>query len=321
MIPLFLNTHTAVCAFFVISGFLVSSSFANSASPSEYFSRRLRRVLPAYVSVVLLCGVAGSVFSGLSSGDYFSLPLLHYLGANLFFLNFIQPFLPGVFAANASQAVNGALWTIRFELLFYLIIPLIFLLTKKIRRGFVFSLAIVLPLILRILSVRSLQGQPENQLAVSLSYYLPILFVAFVSGVFLYFYFGEFKQHAPLFLVIAVAGYVMAKISDLPMLSPFFLSVIVIYLACSFPYLGNAGYFGDLSYGIYIWHFPVLQTMIAEGFFKGNPALPLLSATLIVLLLAFLSWHVIEKLFLKRSSHYRLVSEKACHLINRTGLE
>lgn len=310
MIPVFLNTHTAVCAFFVISGFLVSSSFANSTSPSEYFSKRLRRVLPAYVAVVLICGLAGAAFSEFPSREYFSLPLLRYLGANLSFLNFIQPSLPGVFIGNASQAVNGALWTIRFELLFYLSIPLVFWLTKRFRGVVIFSLAFFIPLIFRIGFVRLLQVQPENQLVTALSYYLPVLFIAFVSGAFLYFYFSEFRQHALLFLVISVAGYVIAKIFDLPVISPFFLSVIVICLACSFPYLGNAGRYGDLSYGIYIWHFPVLQVMIAQGFFKVNPLLSLLFATLIVIFLAFLSWHTIEKPFLKRSSHYRLASDK-----------
>jgi len=310
VIPVFLNSHTAVCAFFVISGFLVSSSFANSTTPKDYFSKRIRRVFPGYVVVVLLCGLIGFAFSEYPYREYFSFPLFQFLWANLSLLNFIQPSLPGVFTDNGVQAVNGALWTIRFELLFYLIVPLFFLLTKRFRGGLIFFLAFLTPLIFRIVSVRLLQGQPENQLVTSLSYYLPILFIAFVSGAFLYFYFGEFRQHALLFVMVAVVGYVTARISGLSIISPFFLSVIVIYLAFGFPYLGNTGKYGDLSYGIYIWHFPVLQVMIAQGFFKENPLLPLLSATLIVTLLAFLSWHTIEKPFLRRSSHYRLASDK-----------
>lgn len=310
MIPVFLNTHTAVCAFFVISGFLVSSSFANSSGRPEYFSKRLRRILPAYVAVVLICGLGGAGFTEFPYREYFSLPLLHYLGANLTFLNFMQPSLPGVFAGNASQAVNGALWTIRFELLFYLIIPLLFWLTHRFKKGAIFFLIFLAILIFRIASVRLLQGRSEDQLITSLSYYLPVLFIAFASGAFLYYYFGKFRQNALLFLVISAAGFIIAKIFDLPLFRPLFLSVIVIYLACSFPYLGNAGKYGDLSYGIYIWHFPVLQVMIAQGFFKENALLPLLSATLIVAVLAFMSWHIIEKPFLKRSSHYRLASER-----------
>jgi peptidoglycan/LPS O-acetylase OafA/YrhL len=164
MIPVFLNTHTAVCAFFVISGFLVSSSFANSTTPAEYFSKRIRRVFPGYVVVVLLCGLAGVAFSEYSYREYFSFPLLRYLGANLSFLNFIQPSLPGVFIGNSSPFVNGALWTIRLELLFYLSVPMVFMLLKRFRKSLVFLFMFGIALISRVIFDRVAQNQPDNLL-------------------------------------------------------------------------------------------------------------------------------------------------------------
>jgi len=310
MIPVFLNTHTAVCAFFVISGFLVSSSFANSTTPAEYFSKRIRRVFPGYVVVVLLCGLAGVAFSEYSYGEYFSFPLLRYLGANLSFLNFIQPSLPGVFIGNSSPFVNGALWTIRLELLFYLSVPMVFMLLKRFRKSLVFLLMFGIALISRVIFDRVAQNQPDNHLVTLLSYYFPVLFLAFISGAFLFFYYREFEKHKIFFFLLSLAGYALSVIFVLPLIRSFFLSVIVIYLACSFKYLGNTGKYGDLSYGVYIWHFPVLQVFIAQGMFRDSPTLFLLFAVFTVISLAFLSWHCIEKPFLRRTSHYRIASEK-----------
>jgi peptidoglycan/LPS O-acetylase OafA/YrhL len=80
--------------------------------------------------------------------------------------------------------------------------------------------------------------------------------------------------------------------------------MVVVYIACFFPHLGNFGKYGDFSYGIYIVHFPVLQLLIAYGYFEDTPWLALLTATVLVVSAAILLWHMIEKPFLRRSSHY-----------------
>jgi len=87
-------------------------------------------------------------------------------------------------------------------------------------------------------------------------------------------------------------------------LAPAALGIVVVYFACLFRWLGNFGKFGDFSYGIYIVHFPILQTLIAAGLFAESPVIALLLAMLLVIAAAFLFWHGIEKPFLRRSSHY-----------------
>lgn len=42
-----------------------------------------------------------------------------YVAANLVFLNFTHPNLPGLFESNSLQAINGALWTLKIEVMFY----------------------------------------------------------------------------------------------------------------------------------------------------------------------------------------------------------
>jgi peptidoglycan/LPS O-acetylase OafA/YrhL len=80
----------------VVSGFLVFMSFERSSSLASYARKRMRRIYPAYFTVVMLCavGLPQSVRKG--SLDYFSLAWGKYVLANLVFLNFLQPGLPGV---------------------------------------------------------------------------------------------------------------------------------------------------------------------------------------------------------------------------------
>jgi peptidoglycan/LPS O-acetylase OafA/YrhL len=80
--------------------------------------------------------------------------------------------------------------------------------------------------------------------------------------------------------------------------------MVVVYVACLFPYLGKFGKYGDFSYGIYIVHFPILQLLIAHGNFNSAPWMSLLLAVALVVTTAILLWHFIEKPFLRGSSHY-----------------
>lgn len=58
-------------------------------------------------------------------------------------------------------------------------------------------------------------------------------------------------------------------------------------------------YLGEISYGIYLWHFPVLLTLLDKTQWKGGR---LLGATMIfTIIIASLSWHGFEKLWLNRS--------------------
>jgi peptidoglycan/LPS O-acetylase OafA/YrhL len=97
------NGHVAVCGFFIISGFLITKSYSVSKSIKDYFAKRCRRLLPAYILVVMLCAAGLSLISSLPAGEYFTSPaLFKHIAASLLFLNFPQPGLPGVFGADGT---------------------------------------------------------------------------------------------------------------------------------------------------------------------------------------------------------------------------
>ncbi|MPT31630.1 MAG: acyltransferase, partial [Chryseobacterium sp.] len=116
----------SVYSFFVISGFLIYSSFDRLNDLKKYIRNRLKRILPAYIFVVIFFSVFLFVFSSTDITNYFSKDWLKYLGVNLVFANFLKPCIPFVFTANPECAVNGSLWTIKVEIMFYVFVPILY---------------------------------------------------------------------------------------------------------------------------------------------------------------------------------------------------
>jgi len=118
-------------AFFVVSGFLIFMSYERSSSISSYAEKRIRRIVPAYVLVIMLCAIGFLFISSKPYEEYFSPKWLEYVFANLSFLNFIEHTLPGVFEDNNVATVNGALWTLKIEVMFYVSVPIFVILFRR----------------------------------------------------------------------------------------------------------------------------------------------------------------------------------------------
>ena len=69
----YLSAESAVKSFFVISGLLIYRSYTRSSSLASYLEKRVRRIYPAYFTVIVLAAVALCALS--------SLPALKYFGA------------------------------------------------------------------------------------------------------------------------------------------------------------------------------------------------------------------------------------------------
>ncbi|OWP84448.1 hypothetical protein BWK59_05335 [Flavobacterium davisii] len=101
LLSLFCKSNLAVSSFFVLSGFLVSKSLTRTPSLKIYFLKRAKRILPAYIITIIFSVVILSSISTLSFWDYFTNKMTcRYFFWNLFFLNFLEPCLPNVFATN-----------------------------------------------------------------------------------------------------------------------------------------------------------------------------------------------------------------------------
>ena len=298
----YLSSEVAVKGFFVISGFLIFMSFERSASMRSYAVKRVRRIYPAYGTVILLCAVGLIAASSRNMGDYFSLAWVKYLFANLTFLNFLEHSLPGVFATNRVTAVNGALWTLKIEVMFYMAVPLFVFLFRRF--GYFPSLVLLYcASVGYALGCAWMARQTGFAMYDELGRQLPGQLSYFMAGGFLYYYLPVFEKRAGYFVAGAAMVLIVDKAYALPFLEPFALATIVVFLGLFF-YVGNFGKYGDFSYGVYIIHFPVIQLILYFGWFHGSPWLFMAAVTAITAVGAIAMWHLVEKRFLLRSSHY-----------------
>ncbi len=301
--PRFIAVDMMVRAFYVVSGYLVFMSYDKSRSLRDYFEKRARRILPAYFTVITLLVVGGAFLTTLPSSQYLSPATLKYYLANMAFLNFLAPDLPGVFESNRLAAVNGALWTLKVEVMFYVSVPLIAWGLRRFGKpavlGFLYLASVGYYLAFEHLFVTT-----GRMLYFTLAQQFPGALAYFITGAALYYYGDRLGRMLPWAAAASVLFLQFSFSWVSTALQPMALGLLVIYLAVGFPYLGNFGKFGDLSYGLYIVHFPILQTLISLGVFARDPYLGLGTALLFATAAAFASWHLVEKPFLRRSSHY-----------------
>ncbi len=303
-----LSSTVAVKAFFVVSGYLIFMSYDRSSSVWAYAQKRVRRIYPAYFTVVALCAIGLAIVSQRSWSEYFSSAWFKYLTANLVFLNFLKQDLPGVFDANKLQAVNGALWTLKIEVMFYLSVPIfayVFQRFGRVRNLVLFYMLSVLYAFLcsqlAEMSGRSLYEELGRQLPGQLSYFL--------SGAFYYFYASELKPHMLKLALCALAVLGIHYVYAVSVLEPLALATLVVFAATYRP-LGNFGKYGDFSYGVYILHFPIIQLLIHLGVLQEAPWLFLLTVSCLTGVGAVAMWHLVEKHFLSRASHYVFAASK-----------
>jgi len=297
-----LSSAVAVKSFFVVSGFLIFMSFERSESIACYAKKRVQRIYPAYFTVVMFCALGLLFISSKSAGDYFSIAWVKYVFANLTFLNFLQPTLPGVFGSNNLTAVNGALWTLKIEAMFYLIVPLFVFLFRRFAR-----LPVLMIVYFFSISYVNFLSEIAEQTGVvfyeQLARQLPGQLSYFMAGAFLYYFLPLFERRSGYFLVLAVLIFLAKDFFPLSIFEPFALAIVVVFFGL-FLHVGNFGRYGDFSYGVYILHFPVIQLLLYSGWFQESPWYFLMTVILITMGSAIAMWHLVEKRFLFRKSHY-----------------
>jgi peptidoglycan/LPS O-acetylase OafA/YrhL len=294
----FSNSSIAIKGFFVISGFLVAKSFTNTPSLKEYFIKRAKRILPAYIVVLLFSAITLAYFSRLSFSEYFTdINVYKYLGWNSVFLNFMHPCLPGLFENNLMCAVNGALWTLKVEEGFYIVLPFIFYAIKKSKKPFLILGTLYLLSLLYWFVMDFYLNQPL------LAKQLPGYLAYFVTGIFLFLNFDFVLQNKKMLFFASLLLLIISRFShfQIDVFYPAAFGLMVIIAAYNLPFFNNFGKYGDFTYGFYIYHFPIIQLVRQYDLFeKYNPILMAFSVILITLFFAIFSWFFVEKRFLDR---------------------
>jgi peptidoglycan/LPS O-acetylase OafA/YrhL len=318
--PFWLLISAMVPMFFAVSGFLVTASALRVPS-GAFVLNRIARIYPGLVAVILIWAcLFGPMLSTLSPGDYVRDPLFaRYL---LGLIGYIQYELPGLFAANPyGPAVNGSLWTVPWELLCYAMMAAL-MIVGVAGRAWVAALLLVALLIAAALPLALGRGalpSPAEDL---------LWWPRFVEGakVVPYFFLGSLafllRDRIPqdgrlafacfllILLVGAVGDFAWASAPLLWLLAGPPMVYLAIWLGLTRLPMPRLLLGNDLSYGVYLWHFPILQTLLFVLGIKSWWVLFLLAIPP-VLLAAVMSWVLVERPALKLRRRHSLAGRRA----------
>ena len=287
-----------VSMFFVISGFLVASSYLRLSSLRSYLLNRCLRIVPALTVAALLTAlVLGPAVTTLETDAYFSRPQTWLYPLRNVLLYPVTYALPGVFETNPYPAVaNGSLWTLRLEFSLYLVLPLLAAVRLLNRRGLAAVALIALGAYFSVLAVGPSRAPPIVLVGVRNGY-------LFLAGAALFVWRDCLRPQRLAVLAPALGLFLLGAAFDrtAPLVAMPLLPVVTVGLGLhAIRGLSGPPRFGDLSYGVYIYAFPVQQALIQSfgperlsvgGFFGLTLAA--------VLPLAAASWWLVERPALK----------------------
>lgn len=299
-LPFSLGTM-GVYIFFVISGILVTKSFVQSKSITHFMVYRATRIFPALVVCLVICAlIMGPLVTNLTLFEYVSRwQVWSFLLNNIFLYGNIQSTLPEVFISNPlPHAVNDPIWTLPWELRAYVFLAiggLVFSIKKFwMAGGLLFVLAALNALFLMDVSKPSMF----------------LLFFFFGSTLFLL----QIKTGTALILA-GILALISLVTHDTPMFEIFLCGEIaVLVFVVGFSQWGAFKIFEkyDLSYGLYIYAFPVGQLLVYIWGI-GNPWVLFVLNVAVAGVLALLSWIFIEKPMLE---HKRLIADRLLALFS-----
>ncbi len=281
--------------FFIISGFLVTASILNRQSVIEFFWARVLRIFPALLIMLLLTVfVLGSFFTSLPKITYLTQPMtINYFLKGATLITGVDYILPGVFTGNRyAYYFNGSLWSLPLEIRLYLALAVIWVVVRAIKRSSLrlFQIAIVINFVAAFVVVALNNFEMHH---------------IFPQRAHLMFFYGAafyiLKEHITLsrwcFWLLCFALLAAAITSKYVFVITYVLIVpyIVFYLAyIPSGFIRKYNQVGDYSYGVYIYAFPIQQSV--EALVPGLSALSMLwiSAS-ITIFVAALSWHLLEQ--------------------------
>lgn len=284
--------HVAVAIFFAISGYFMPQSFARSEGFLAFMTKRCRRIFPALIvcSFFMLYVIGGYY----TPGDKLTY-LLSYDTFKSFIENslLIQQKVPGVFSDfTFKDTINGSLWTLPIEFACYIIIGFLLSFSCNWKSTSIFLVtSFILTLILSYTTeYYSFYTIPLKTLA--------SLGISFSVGALLCQTQEQWiKYKWKLVFLSVVLFWTIIDRAEIEVMGMILIPVIIIVVGVSFSDKLIKGRF-DLSYGVYIYAFPVQQIIINR--LIASFWLAMIISALATTIMAYLSYRFIEKPFISR---------------------
>jgi peptidoglycan/LPS O-acetylase OafA/YrhL len=298
----------AVDVFFITSGFLITSSLLRNENIIAFCWARIIRIYPALFASILFCVfVIGVYYTKLPLGEYLTEHnLTSFIVKNTSLVWKLDYSLPGVFADNPyAKAINGSLWTLPWEVRMYALLGFCWLLFKvRLTKAIIFLVVFALIALLTLKIFYSSEPKSVTNLFRFITF--------FFSGALFFIFQDKIKLNGKLcFLFLGIlVSCLFINSAVFYIAYTLFLGYIILYIAyVPAGIIRKYNKVGDYSYGVYIYAFPVQQSLVAS-FPNADFWALVLMTWLITLCLAILSWHFIEKPMLAKKDSYKPIIEK-----------
>jgi peptidoglycan/LPS O-acetylase OafA/YrhL len=297
--------------FFILSGFLVYNSYEKCVEKNRptfhFYLNRFLRIAPGiytyfFVATILLFAIGEINLNSLGNKSF-----LAWIISNLML---IPIYTPDILRSFGPDGVNGALWTIPVEFSFYLAIPIFYLIGKKFSFKTMLVILFMLSMVGQLLLWYFAPHQDEMLYKLYKSTnFIPYL-IYFTLGIMWSKVWRKVSKSMFLFLATFVLYLIIRYIPVFQsILGPLWMTFYAIPLSYAVIWFGYNGpkklnvfmKFGDLSFGVYIWHSLIINVIIYFQLnkFISHGYLNYITVIFSSLSLAVMSWHLIEKNALK----------------------
>ena len=283
-----------VDGFFIVSGYLITKSFERSDTLFSYFKKRVLRIYPGFIVAFWLCVfvLAPFVGAGLSVFQPHAV-----VGSVLRVLLLTEPVAPGAFQGMPYPALNGSMWTIAYEFRCYILVAMLGVIGGlKCRFRYILLAAELIILIMNGIGVQlqthgaawMIFGSPDQTVH---------LLGMFGAGMLYYL----FRRQVAYDIKFAAGAAVILSISMFfAPFAEFSLAICGSYLVFWFAFrckvlpISRLTNKTDLSYGIYLYAWPI-QSTIAYLDRSINPWVLSGISLLLSAFAAYVSWTFVEK--------------------------
>jgi peptidoglycan/LPS O-acetylase OafA/YrhL len=284
--------QVGVDGFFAISGFLITSSWLRNPSVRDYAAARLLRIFPGlWVCLIVIAFVFAPLSVAIQHGSVADL-----MASNDSLAYVINNGLLNVYYAGVDHTPrnvpwpgvwNGSIWTLVFEMICYIAVGILGVLGMLKRRW-------VVPAVFVIALIGTIVFPYPVFAASSIQAMVFRFVVMFAAGALVY----QFREAIParwslvaVCIVIVLASMFLPNFRVLGAI-PLAYAVITTGALLHHPRLNLRN---DLSYGVYIYAYPVQQMLVVLGFASLNIVVFFAFATIVTVPLAALSWFLVEK--------------------------
>lgn len=314
--------YALVPMFFALSGFLIAGS-AQRLSLRNFLINRGLRIVPALAVDIVVCSlIIGPIVTIVYYADYFTDPRFFKYFLNIF--GWIHYELPGVFQDNPSQKVNGALWTVPWEIFCYIIMSLL-MITAIVKTRYKLLAVTAAYIVIGLIVQKMPYLLPGTIKPVARFLFMSRgsqLITAFLMGIAAF----QFKAVIPysrwifaaaclacLAAIITLDSRAIESVINRPIVitSLVYMTVFIGLSEVPIPAFFRKG---DYSYGVYLYHDPFLQICISAFpslfLYPKYGALALYAVGLpSALAVAVLSWHFIEKPILGLRKKFSFIAQ------------